>query len=455
MSFHWNADTEKLFLKKIKDDTQKALPNVLRVIIPFFAAFIFLDLNLFPRALFLKMTETRIFYLAILGLLYFIGRAKGFPSWLSHTVLLVLGIGVTNLGLISGGYLSPYFFGMCLVILVVSNVFPWGPKKTAAWAVSLSLTYLLSISIYAHFTFENQMAIMNDVAFVSSCAIITIWGSWISDTLRRQSFAQFLEAKNEQSAKRIREEFISIASHELKTPLTTMKLQSDYLNKYLSQVDLGEHKEFLRKHNDRTENQIKRLVRLVDDMLDFSRITAGTLILNSEKMSLVDSANAVLKKLSKLLQESNISVSLKVESDALGNWDRGRIEQVMTSIISNAIKYAPGAPLEIRIGKRSNDRALLEIQDHGPGLPKDFHEKIFDRFDWSAIDPNISGLGLGLYVSNQIIRSHGGTLKIDGNNEVGTHFTIELPIRDDSPKNQFSRTLASPPIKRIDEKALS
>jgi len=239
----------------------------------------------------------------------------------------------------------------------------------------------------------------------------------------------FLEAQN---AIRARDEFLSIASHELKTPLTSLKLQ---LQMALRGVDpeknLVPSPEKLAKVLKIFNEQVNRLTNLIEDLLDVSRISAGKLILRRETLNLGQLANEVVEQFSAIATEAHCSVELKINNEVSGVWDRTRIEQTIVNLLSNAIKYAPNSPITIDVAS-DDANATIIVQDLGPGIPKDQHTKIFDRFERVTTSKNINGLGLGLYIVSEIVHSHSGSIRVESEAGQGAKFIVTLPLHSNN-----------------------
>lgn len=219
-----------------------------------------------------------------------------------------------------------------------------------------------------------------------------------------------------QSAMRARDDFLSIASHELRTPLTSLRLQIQMAQRGLSLPDPG-----------KLLKQANRLTRLMDDMLDISRINAGKLALEPAAADLAEIVNDVLDRFEPQLAAVGSQVRRQTAPGLVGTWDAHRIEQVLTNLITNAMKYAPGKPVEVTTA-RQGDAAVITVRDHGPGVAPQDRERIFGRFERATRANDVSGLGLGLYISRQIVEAHGGRIRVDSGPGGGAAFVVELPI---------------------------
>lgn len=226
-----------------------------------------------------------------------------------------------------------------------------------------------------------------------------------------------------------RDNFISIVSHELKTPLTSLKLQAQMIKRSMNK---GEKDAFSEKKLnaliDQTNLQTKRLERLVDDMLDMSRIRTGKLSIHKEDFDLCELVIDVIELMTE--QFSHIPGKrpiLKLPEKCIVHWDKFRIEQVITNLLTNAIKYGESKEIEVEI-EDLGDRIIFSVKDNGLGVPDEFREKIFERFERAGVSHNnISGLGLGLYIANQVIKSHSGKIWVENAKGKGSVFKVEIP----------------------------
>lgn len=227
-----------------------------------------------------------------------------------------------------------------------------------------------------------------------------------------------------------RDDFISIASHELNTPLQSLKLQVQMLKRDLmksSNSHLSHEKLF--KFLDREDGQIDRLAHLVQDMLEITRLGKGSLKINKEYINLNEVIQDTIENLSELIDSSGSTLRIDMPQTVLGHWDRERIEQVFINLLTNAVKYGQGSPITISLTK-NDDWTRVEIADQGRGIPAEDHERIFGRFERNISASEVSGLGLGLFITRQLVEAHGGHVwaESEGINK-GAKFVVELPLR--------------------------
>lgn len=226
----------------------------------------------------------------------------------------------------------------------------------------------------------------------------------------------------------VRDEFLSIASHELRTPLTPLKLQ---LQSVARQIRNGSSAnltpERLHKLIETSDRQINRLQSLIDDLLDVSRITSGKLVLKKTNFHLKEMIEEVLSNYAQPLRDANSSVDFIVEEDSSGHWDKVRLEQVVINLLTNALKYAPGKVIHLKLC-RKKEKAIIEVRDEGPGIAEQDFERIFARYERVVSKENVGGLGLGLYISKQIIDAHRGSIYVQSILGSGSSFIVELPL---------------------------
>lgn len=226
-----------------------------------------------------------------------------------------------------------------------------------------------------------------------------------------------------QSSLNVRDEFLSIASHELKTPLTSLKLQlqlADRAKNKMEPIHIADVLEMCLK-------QSNSLIELVDTLLDVSRVQSGKFTLDRTDVDLCELIKDVLGRFAEQLVSAQINVHMNLHGPVVGFWDRRRLEQVISNLISNAIKYAPRGSLNIS-AEVEGERAILGFKDSGPGIPKNMQPRVFERFERGHNSRKIGGLGLGLFIVKRIIEAHAGAIRVESKVGDGTIFRIELPV---------------------------
>jgi PAS domain S-box-containing protein len=219
-----------------------------------------------------------------------------------------------------------------------------------------------------------------------------------------------------------RDEFLSIASHELKTPLTSMKLQSQVFKRQAKRNDVDAYsKEKVDRLVNQTEMQVGRLVRLVDDMLDISRIRTGRLSITSDQVDFKDLVNEVRVRFP--------TVEIVGEHFLNLEGDRLRLLQVFNNLLTNAYQYGRGSSVKI-IFERKPQWLIISVTDKGIGIGPEHIDKIFSRFERAVPAKEVSGLGLGLYITRNIVEAHGGKIRVESELGKGSTFIVELPINE-------------------------
>ncbi|HZA50969.1 MAG TPA: sensor histidine kinase [Myxococcaceae bacterium] len=248
----------------------------------------------------------------------------------------------------------------------------------------------------------------------------------VSGSLLRQRDADERRAHAElQEAIRARDEFLSLASHELKTPLTSLALHAKILESTLEGGGTASA-QAAQRFLEQTNKQTSRLSRLVNDMLDISRIGAGKLSLERERFDLGALVAEVVGRVQPLLAEAGCEARIEVDDPVVGFWDRFRIDQVVTNLLTNAIRYGEGHPIDIAIRKEGSS-AVLQVRDRGRGIALEDQERIFRKFERAVRGSDASGLGLGLFIVQEIVRVHGGTVRVESRPGEGSTFLVELP----------------------------
>jgi PAS domain S-box-containing protein len=225
---------------------------------------------------------------------------------------------------------------------------------------------------------------------------------------------------------RERDEFLSIASHELRTPVTALMLQLELLHRQL-QKQASELPGLVEGRLTGLERQAKRISLLVNELLDVSRIRLGMLELRYEDADLAEVARETARSLEGELARSGSHLELAL-APAPGRFDRLRVEQVVSNLLVNAAKFGQGKPVRLEVGP-AGDRARLRVVDSGIGIGAADQPRVFERFERAVEARHFGGFGLGLYVARQIVEAHGGTIAVESTPGSGAAFTVEIPTR--------------------------
>jgi len=242
-----------------------------------------------------------------------------------------------------------------------------------------------------------------------------------------------------------RDEFLSIASHELRTPATSLQLGVQSLLRFAHRGSLAQAPPALaRSMLESLERQTRRLSQLVDKLLDVSRVTSGRLELDLESVDLVEEARGVIEAFREELAATGTGLCFRAEASVVGRWDRARVTQVVTNLVSNAVKYGSGKPIEITIERRG-EWGVLVIRDHGIGIPPERQELIFGRFQRAVPSRHYGGLGLGLFITRQIVLALGGRIHLESELGQGATFRVEIPLSGPRPMEAPGELPAAPP----------
>jgi signal transduction histidine kinase len=271
--------------------------------------------------------------------------------------------------------------------------------------------------------FGTVLRIVAQVTFFSWISI-KMGASLIKSEMKEQSAQDELRR-----AIRIRDEFLTIASHELRTPITGMKLRTEAIERGLAKdganiITFSKIAQLMQ----RTHLGLDRMNRLVEDMLDISKIQIGKLELHREAVDLNALIEEHLDFFSGQLSDAEMSVSVDAAETFTAEVDRYRMEQVLTNLMTNAIRYAPHKPVCIKLQAQEKSISLI-FEDGGPGIAAENHERIFQKFERLVTASEVSGFGLGLFIVREIVEAHQGTIKVESELKKGTRFVIELPRR--------------------------
>lgn len=227
----------------------------------------------------------------------------------------------------------------------------------------------------------------------------------------------------------VRDEFLVVASHELRTPVTNISLQLQRLQRTLTREGIGTAATAIAAVTAVTAvtaslAEVRRLASLIDTLLDAQR-TDSAIVLDRTDVDLAELMHSVAERLRPRAELAGSDLVVDV-SQLRGHWDRLRLDQVLTNLVTNAIKYGRGRPIRMR-GTPEEGLAAIEIADEGIGICDADRTRIFEKYE-RAVSPSYGGLGLGLYITRQLVEAHGGTIEVRPNGDEGSTFRVTLPL---------------------------
>ncbi|MDO7897489.1 hybrid sensor histidine kinase/response regulator [Pseudomonas citrulli] len=232
-----------------------------------------------------------------------------------------------------------------------------------------------------------------------------------------------------EQAVRMRDDFMSIVAHEVRTPLNGLILETQLRKMHLARDNAAAFSmDKVRAMVERDERQIKSLIRLIEDMLDVSRIRTGKLSIRPTRMNLAALVENLVRNFQPQIAIAECSLICTADPAVEGVWDEFRIEQVVSNLLTNALRYGGKGPIEVRV-YQTPEHACVEVQDHGIGISEENQKRIFQQFERVSSKAVTAGLGLGLFISEQIVTAHGGTITVDSRINEGALFRVCLPFQ--------------------------
>jgi signal transduction histidine kinase len=240
---------------------------------------------------------------------------------------------------------------------------------------------------------------------------------------------QLQATQNElEQAVRMRDDFMSIVAHELRTPLNGLILETQLRKMHLARDNAAAFTlDKMHAMVDRDERQIKSLIRLIEDMLDVSRIRTGKLSIRTSQFDLVKLVSNLLQNFAPQIDAAETSVTYTADQPVVGNWDEFRIEQVISNLLTNALRYGGKSTIDVRVFIKDG-QARVEVQDRGIGISEENQRRIFQQFERVSAKTVVAGLGLGLFISEQIVAAHGGSITVESRIGEGALFRVCLPL---------------------------
>ncbi|MCO4754110.1 MAG: hypothetical protein KC478_06495 [Bacteriovoracaceae bacterium] len=460
---------EHEYKKEICKQASRNLKILCLLGMAFFPLFAMLDAKNHPGVVKELLFTRLVVFLFFTANYFYIRRTSSIKKPTLYFSLLVAfgGAGITIINIFIGMENSPKFAGIMLVILAASTLSLTDGLRTFFLNIILVMTYATGAFLFFGTKLINSGEFLFALVTMSTTALIGASAAHLIEKTRKELFFSYFEnksakatlkkelkskkntldelaeeistnkkrlekalleaqsAKNEaEKAMKLRDDFISVASHELKTPLSVLKTQSDILNMGLDDKTLRLTKEDTKKILENFNTNVESINRLIDDMRDVTRVESGNLDLHSMKFNLNELVQKVLNNFS---LSDGVDIKLIQHQVVVGKWDPFRLEQVVVNLVSNAIKYGGGNLPEVHIDIKDGF-ACIEVVDFGAGIAKEDQEKIFTKYGRVKKDDQVSGLGLGLYISQEIVRSHGGRISVVSERGKGSTFKVEIPL---------------------------
>jgi len=324
---------------------------------------------------------------------------------------------------LTGGAQSPLFhwiLAMPLVMAVVLQEYPVATGAAALATLVCGVAILLGAGSDVAYTVQwlIQASGMSGLAIYASVTYWKMFQRQLSLEAERRSAQANAQSFAEEV--QVRDEFLSMASHELRTLLTSLELYVQTLKKSASS-SLE-----LRNKTDAIDRQAKRLNRLIEELLDVTRIRFQKLSLKLEPVDAALVARACVQRLWADAERAGSTVSLHAPTTVVGVWDPLRLDQILTNLLSNALKYGNGKPIDLWV-RGTPAGCEIQVTDQGIGIAAKEQETIFRRFGRAVPAHNYGGLGLGLYIVRELVEALGGTVRVESNEGQGASFFVFLP----------------------------
>lgn len=453
MLYHYNNNKEQLYREFVEAEARKGCRTLTLLAVFLFPAFSVLDYlthnEHFVVLSYIRFSTSFIFF--CMHFLFKSGRGLGKPFITGPVLLAIASLSITSMCMVLTGSESPYYAGVNLVVLAGVLILP-----SHGFHSALSITIVIGIYILGIIGREGLVpaypeVFINNMYFLVSTGVIGVTASALHDEVRKEAFYSNLEIQrsmevlqNElkgdtgnieklaqdlvvkkgevQSSLELRDQFISMASHELLSPLTALKLQLEIGRRKLEHpMEINQMQGIIAS----ADSQIEKVIQIVNEMLDVSRIQSGKFTIEKKEQSLNNLINQILSRyFEQHLSQGKIIFEGPKES-IIGNWDAFKLEQVILNLIKNALNYGGESEIKINISTNSQE-AILSVEDKGMGIdPKD-HARIFEKYERTT--QKFGGLGMGLYIANQIVESHGGSIELESTPGKGSKFIVHLPL---------------------------
>ncbi|MDQ6681223.1 MAG: hybrid sensor histidine kinase/response regulator [Pseudomonadota bacterium] len=230
-------------------------------------------------------------------------------------------------------------------------------------------------------------------------------------------------------AVQMRDEFMSMVAHELRTPLNTLFIDSQTRKSQADRDNVGFFTlERVKEMVGRDARQIRSMVRLITDMLDVSRIDGGKLTIEPADCDLAQIVRRVAADLSQQAEAAGSPIVVHADEPVPGHWDAFRIEQILVNLLGNALRYGRGKPVSISLAVTPQDGARIVVGDQGPGIALEDRQRVFEKFERAQTENAAGGLGLGLFITKQLVEAHHGRVVVQSQPGEGASFIVTLPM---------------------------
>ncbi|RKH60042.1 PAS domain-containing sensor histidine kinase, partial [Corallococcus interemptor] len=218
-------------------------------------------------------------------------------------------------------------------------------------------------------------------------------------------------------------DLIAVTAHDLGNPLHALQL---LLSKVQRAQAAGRDQD-VRQGLVAARGQAQRLGQLLHNLLDLSRLSSGKRLLDAAPMDLGELAREVVERFAEAAAEAGCDLKLEVEDGQVGQWDRVRLDRVVTNLLSNALKFGRGHPVTVSVSALDGEHSRLRVRDEGVGIPQEAQRRVFERFERERAARTQAGYGLGLYIARQLVEAHGGVIHVESAPGCGATFTVDLP----------------------------
>jgi signal transduction histidine kinase len=270
---------------------------------------------------------------------------------------------------------------------------------------------------------SQEVSIADFIATLAGAALENAQGFAEVNALSEERGRLYAQA---QAALHKRDEFLAVASHELRTPFTPMRIYLQGLINALRNPAKAASPESWVTKLETANQRLQRLARLVEDLFDVSRLAQGQVAMRLGEVDLAALTAEAVDRWKDELGRVRCDYTVEAPAPVIGHWDALRLEQVIDNLLGNAAKYGPGKPISLTV-KREGAVARLTVQDRGMGIAPEEQARIFERFE-RAVSENYGGFGLGLWISREVVRAHHGRIFLESAPGQGATFTVELPL---------------------------